>query len=130
VGLGYAISSAQVKNFLPDLLATKVAQHGTLDALFGNRGKEVICHTLNLDSPAAGQGLELGDKLLEFEGQKITTANQFTNIISTLPADWPVHLVYEHEGKRGELRVRLIALPYEQPPQPEEEKPAEPKKDE
>src|SRR5687768_1391889 len=53
VGLGYAISVNQVKNFIPELLATKIAQHGTLDAVFGNRSGQVICHTLNLDSPVA-----------------------------------------------------------------------------
>ena len=32
VGLGYAISVNQIKKFIPDLLATKVSLHGTLDA--------------------------------------------------------------------------------------------------
>ncbi|MEM7457661.1 MAG: trypsin-like peptidase domain-containing protein, partial [Planctomycetota bacterium] len=32
VGLGYAISANQIKNFIPDLLATKLVEHGTLDA--------------------------------------------------------------------------------------------------
>ncbi len=121
VGLGYAISSNQIKNFLPDLLATKIAQHGTLDALFGDRGGKVICETINLDAPIADLGLDLGDELLEFEGQKITSANQFTNLVSTLPADWPTHLVIDQGGQRKELWVRLYALPYkaqQAPPQP------------
>lgn len=112
VGLGYAISINQVKNFLPDLLATKMAQHGTLDAVFGNRGGEVICHTLNLDSKVADLGLQLGDKLLAFEGQTITNANQFTNLITTLPAGWPCEVTFEHEGKKSTVHVRLTALPY------------------
>ncbi len=129
VGLGYAISSNQIKNFLPDLLATKIAQHGTLDALFGDRGGKVVCESINLDAPVAGRGLELGDELLEFEGLKITSANQFTNLISTLPADWPAHLVVDHAGQRRELWVRLFALPYQthveaQPePMPKDDKP-------
>ena len=34
VGLGYAISANQIKNFIPDLLATKLVEHATLDASF------------------------------------------------------------------------------------------------
>ena len=135
VGLGYAISINQVKNFLPDLLATKMAQHGTLDAIFGNRAGEVICHTINLDSPLAKAGVQLGDKLLAFEGQKINSANHFTNLVSTYPAGWPCAVTFEHEGKVATVHVRLIALPYAAEPEPmpmpkpEEKKPEEKKPD-
>jgi S1-C subfamily serine protease len=135
VGLGYAISSNQIKNFIPELLSTKIAQHGTLDAVFGNRTAGVICFTVNLDSPAAKAGLALGDKLVSFEGQPIADSNQFTNVITTYPAGWPVELVVEREGARKTIHTRLIALPYEpivrpgskppEKPKPED-KPAEP----
>jgi len=134
VGLGYAISSNQIKTFIPELLSTKIAQHGTLDAVFGNRTAGVICFTVNLDSPAAKAGLALGDRLISFEGQPIENANQFTNLVSTYPAGWPVELVVEREGSRKTTRTRLIALPYEPivkpgqpPPKPPEDKPEEPK---
>src|SRR5690606_28690723 len=83
-----------------------------LDAVFGNRGGEVICHTLNLDSRIAELGLQLGDKLIAFEGHSITNANQFTNLITTLPAGWPCEVTYEHEGKQHTVHVRLTPLPY------------------
>jgi S1-C subfamily serine protease len=130
VGLGYAISSNQIKNFIPDLLATKVAQHGTLDAVFGNREAGVICQTINLDSPAAKAGLDLGDKLLAFEGLPISDANQFLNLITTYPAGWPVELKFDHGGEERTIHVRLIALPYEpkiKPMNKPAEKPAEEK---
>ncbi len=133
VGLGYAISINQVKNFLPDLLATKMVQHGTLDAVFGNRGGEVICHTLNLDSQVGKLGLQLGDKLLAFEGLPITSANQFTNLITTLPAGWPCEVTFEHEGKSKTIHVRLTPLPYgpqQQPMAPMPEKKEGEKKEE
>jgi len=128
VGLGYAISSNQIKHFIPELLATKIAQHGTLDAQFSNREAGVICHTLNLDSPAAKAGLALGDKLLAFEETPIDDANQFTNLLSTYPARWPVELALEHEGQARTIHVRLSPLPYERFVQPNlkpREKPAE-----
>lgn len=132
VGLGYAISSNQVKLFIPELLATKVAQHGTLDAVFGNRQAGVICHTVNLDSPIARAGMQLGDKLVAFEGVPITSTNQFTNLITLYPAGWPVEVTYERDGTQHTARVRLTALPYEPIAKPMEkpaEKPAEDKPD-
>ena len=113
VGLGYAISSNQVKLFIPELLTTKVAQHGTLDAIFGTREEGVICHTVNLDAPIAKAGLELGDKLVSFEGFSITDANQFTNIVSMYPSGWPAEVIWERNGARHSAHVRLSALPYE-----------------
>jgi serine protease Do len=142
VGLGYAISSNQIKTFIPELLATKIAQHGTLDAMFSNRDERVICYTLNLDSAAAKAGLALGDRLVSFEGVPIRDANEFTNLLTTYPAGWPAEVVFEHEGKQKTIHVRLAALPYERyvrpPMQPggkpsekpksdDEKKPAEPK---
>ena len=134
VGLGYAISSNQIKNFIPELLSTKIAQHGTLDAVFDNRAAGVICFAINLDSAAAKAGLALGDRLVTFEGTPISDANQFTNLISTYPAGWPVELVIEREGAQKTILSRLAWLPYEPiikpgsqpPPMPKpEEKPKE-----
>ena len=119
VGLGYAISSNQIKNFLPDLLATKLVEHGSLDASFSDRDGRVVCSTINRDAPIAVAGLDLGDELLEFEGIPISNANQFTNLICTLPEDWPAHLVVRGKsGARKEFHVRLFGLPYRRPPRP------------
>lgn len=128
VGLGYAISMNQIKKFIPDLMATKVAQHGSLDAIFTNRKAGVICSTMNLDSPIAALGLQLGDRLVQFENQPITNANQYTNLITTLPADWPVELVVDRGGELITFHSRLLALPYTPkpvaPPKPDGDKPA------
>ncbi len=127
VGLGYAISSNQIKTFIPELLATKIAQHGTLDAVFGNQPAGVVCYTINTAAPAARAGLALGDKLLAFEGTPINDANQLTNLLSTYPAGWPVALEFEHEDLKRTIRVRLTPLPYERfvaaKSQPPEESP-------
>ena len=120
-----------MKNFLPDLVATKVAQHGTLDAVFGNRGGQVICETINLDSPIAQLGLQLGDRLVAFDDLPIDGANQFTNIVSTLPADWPAKVTFEREGEgQKTVFVRMLALPYQthRPKEPEK-KPDEDEKE-
>jgi len=117
VGLGYAISANQIKNFIPELLATKLVEHGTLDASFSNRNGKVVCSTINRDSPIAKLGLKLGDELLEFEGEKVIDANQFTNLICTLPADWPATLKVSTDGAAARvIHTRLVGLPYPPPP--------------
>ncbi len=119
VGLGYAISSNQIKNFIPELLATKLVEHGTLDATFSDRGDKVVCSTLSVDSPAAEAGLTLGDEMLEFEGVSIKTANQFTNLICTLPEGWPARMkIRKADGTEVAIQVRLLGLPYRRPKAP------------
>ncbi len=120
VGLGYAISSNQVKNFLPELLATKLTEHATLDAGFSERQGKVVCSRLDRESPIAQAGLRLKDELLEFEGVPITSANQFKNLICTLPEDWPTSLkIRKPEGDELVLRVRSYGLPYSKQPRTE-----------
>lgn len=118
VGLGYAISSNQLKNFIPDLMATKLVEHGTLDARFANRGGKVVCEAFyNEGVEIVNQGLELGDELLEFEGYKITSNDQFTNLISTLPETWPANVVFKKaDGEIKDVNIRLVGLPYKMKP--------------
>ena len=119
VGLGYAISANQIKNFIPDLLATKLVEHATLDANFSDRNGKVVCSQLNLDAPVAMAGLKIGDELLEFEGEKIKNANQFTNLICTLPEDWPTELLIRKEdGTEKKIVIRTYGLPYRKPKAP------------
>ncbi len=131
VGLGYAISSNQIKNFIPDLLATKLVEHGTLDANFADRQGRVVCSMINRDSPIAAAGLNLGDELIEFEGEEIENANHFTNLICTLPADWPASLkIRKSTGEVVSLNVRLLGLPYPKPRPDRNRSPEQPGGDE
>ena len=119
VGLGYAISANQIKNFIPDLLATKLTEHATLDIQFEDRGGKVLCSRRDALAPVSQAGLELGDELIEFEGVPIKTANQFTNLICTLPEQWPIELrVRKPDGSEKTFQTRAIGLPYKKPPKP------------
>jgi serine protease Do len=116
VGLGYAISANQIKNFIPELLATKLVEHATLDASFSDRQGKVVCSQINRDAPVALAGLDLEDELLIFEGIKIRNANQFTNLICTLPAGWPAELVVrKKDGSQQTIHTRCLGLPYKKP---------------
>ena len=119
VGLGYAISVNQIRYFLGELLATKVAQHATLDATFEERGGRVIATAIDLDRCVlVPMGLRLGDRLVRFNGHEVERANQLTRELTTLPAGWPVEVVWEHDGERFRAVTPLNPLPIGQGEQP------------
>lgn len=122
VELGYAISANQARNFLGELMATCLVQHGTLDASFGDySGKGILCSRINELSDAARAGLELGDRLLELEDIPVQTANEVASLICTLPRGWPTRLrLQKPDGSVRNITVRLTGLPYQTPAAPPE----------
>ena len=54
----------------------------------------------------------MGDRILQFDGKAITSANQFGSILGTYPADWPVELVYQRREKKYKQRFRLEDMPF------------------
>ena len=115
VGVGYAISVDQAKNFIPDLLATKVCQHATLDATFADEDGKVVCDQVNENAAIAKAGMKQGDELVVFDGTRIRSANHYLNLISTLPAGWPVAVTLRRGARERTVWVRLRALPYNLP---------------
>jgi S1-C subfamily serine protease len=121
VGVGFAIASNQIKNFLADLLAGRHTEHGTLDvsAWFmtagpdGERRRGVFVQSLFRDSIAALAGLALGDELLRFDGIDIRSANQLATLVGVLPAGAWVEVGYRpqnSEGAFGEPRAFTVPL--------------------
>ncbi|MEZ5966469.1 MAG: trypsin-like peptidase domain-containing protein [Planctomycetota bacterium] len=122
VGVGFAIASNQIKNFLPDLMAGKHAEHGTLDmnAWFmeapGERGRYgVFVQSIFEDSVVAEHGVQLGDEITTFNGSKVRSANQLATMVGVLPAGAEVTLGFRSKLGRGYgdervARVRLSRL--------------------
>jgi S1-C subfamily serine protease len=123
VGVGYAVTSDQAMNFFPDLLATRLCMHATLNATFADLDGKVVCDEVNLDSPIGTAGLRPGDELVAFDGQTVRSANQYLNLITVRPPGWPVAVVFRRRAEETAAHVRLTALPYPRaprqgPPQP------------
>ena len=101
IGVGYAISSNQIKLCLPELRAGLVVEHGTLNATVRSvddfdwpGGVRVTFDRLLAPGCAYDAGIMVGDALLEFEGVKIDGVNQFSRLIAVLP-----------KGRRVSLKV-------------------------
>mgnify|MGYP001248720953 CR=1 FL=1 len=121
VGVGFAISSNQIQNFLGDLLAGRHAEHGTLDlsAWFMNAPggvapqRGVFVQQLFRDSVAATAGIGLGDEILAFDGTEVRSANQLATLVGVLPAGAFVTVRFrplQPAGGFGEPREVLLAL--------------------
>ena len=124
VGVGFAIASNQIKNFLGDMLAGRHAEHGTLDmsAWFMNSGtgeekqRGVYVQQIFRDAVVSEQGVSIGDEITWFNGQDVRSANQLATMMGVLPAFTWVTLGYKKalgEGKFGEeqrVTVRMAVL--------------------
>lgn len=92
-GVGFAIASNQIRNFLGDLMAGRHAEHGTLDlnawfmnSLDGGR-RGVFVQAIFADSRAADLGVNLGAELTSFNGTEVRSANQLATLVGVLPAE-------------------------------------------
>ena len=111
VGVGYAVSINQIKNFLGDLKSGRVVDHATLGARVttDEEGRAVVAEILE-QSDAFRRGLRDDDEIVSLAGRPISTANGLKNILGILPKGWRVPLSYRHDGKRYDILVRLPGL--------------------
>ncbi|HJT30963.1 MAG TPA: trypsin-like peptidase domain-containing protein [Pirellulales bacterium] len=142
VGVGYAISINQIKNFMGCLRGGRIVDHATLGARLGSQedGRVVVTDILDT-SDAYRRGLRYGDEVVEFAGRPVGTVNAFKNILGTFPKGWRVPLTFQRKGQRQHIEVRLSGVhgaqelvdkitggPRIEPPAPKpNRKPGEPK---
>ncbi|MCA3010151.1 MAG: trypsin-like peptidase domain-containing protein [Phycisphaerales bacterium] len=130
VGVGFAIASSQIRNFLGDLMAGRHAEHGTLDLSAwradadggggGGGGKDpslrgVYVQQIFKDAVAAAAGIALGDEIVRFDGRDVRSPNDLARWVGVLPAGAWATLAWRTrtEGGFGDVRqadVRLAAL--------------------
>ncbi len=53
------------------------------------------------------QGVRYDDRLIEFAGRKVTTVNQFKNVLGIFPKGWRVPVKFEHDGEILDTFIRL-----------------------
>jgi len=119
VGVGFAIASNQIANFLADLMAGRHAEHGTMDmsAWFMNSVAEkrrgVFVQQMFKDSVAAEAGIGLGDEITRFNDVEVRSANQLATLIGVLPAGTFVSVWFRPalgEGGFGEEKKVVLRL--------------------
>jgi S1-C subfamily serine protease len=108
VGVGYAISINQIKNFLGYLHSGRIVDHATLGALVttDEDGRVVVSDILE-QSDAFRRGLRYDDEIVRFAGRPITTTNELKNILGIFPKGWRMPLSFRRDGRRYDVMVRL-----------------------
>lgn len=138
VGVGYAISINQIKNFLGQLKGGRIVDHATLGAVVSTDpdGRVIVTDILE-ESDAYRRGLRYGDEIISFGGRTISTVNAFKNALGIFPQGWRLPLSYRRDGVRHDVLVRLrsvhsdgelaeLAGQKTAPPNPQEKPPEEP----
>jgi serine protease Do len=111
VGVGYAISINQVKNFLGYLKSGRIVDHATLGATVASDGEgRVVVDEILEQSDAYRRGLRYDDEIVRFGGREVTSVNQLKNVLGIYPRLWRVPLTFRHEGVTTECLVRLTGL--------------------
>ena len=111
VGVGYAISANQVKNFLDHLKSGRIVDHATLGATVSSNGDgAVVVSDILEQSEAFRRGLRAGDEIVSFAGRPIGSVNQFKNILGIFPKGWKLPLTYRRDGVKHDVVVRLRGL--------------------
>ncbi len=111
VGVGYAISVQQAKNFLGYLRSGRIVDHATLGATVAtDPDGGVRVSNLLESSDAYRRGLRYGAEILEVDGRTVRTANDVQKVLATLPNGWRVRIAYRSEGETRETLVRLMGV--------------------
>ncbi len=136
VGVGYAISINQVKNFLGCLKSGRIVDHATLGATvaMGERGSVRISNILE-SSDAYRRGLRYDDEIVSFAGRPIDSPNAFKNILGIFPKGWQVPIVFRRDDQQHTGNIRLTGVHGEEEliqlltrkPKADEENPDSPK---
>ena len=84
-------------------LARTVGYTGTDGALVGDLSRE--------DSPAAAAGLRSGDVIVEFDGKRVTSPKQLTEMVADTPVGKTANLKYVREGRLETAAIKLGERP-------------------
>jgi S1-C subfamily serine protease len=114
VGVGYAISVNQAKNFIGCLKSGRILDHATLGATVttADDGRVLVSEILE-DSDAYRRGLRIDDEIVSFGGRQIPSTNAFKNVLGIFPKGWRIALSYRRDGKTHDILVRLPGLHHE-----------------
>ena len=111
VGVGYAISINQIKNFMGYLRSGRLVDHATLGATVSSDedGRVVVTNIIE-SSDAFRRGLRYGDEIVSLGGRSISTVNELKNVLGIFPKSWRVPVSYIQDERRHNVLVRLAGV--------------------
>jgi serine protease Do len=120
--IGFAVPIQMAKEILPQLRASGHVTRGWLGVVI-QRITPTLAEHLELenqegalvsrvmpDGPADRAGLERGDVIVEFDGQRIEEMNDLPRAVAATPVDKKVKVVVLREGKRKTLKATIAKM--------------------
>lgn len=117
IGVGFALPSNLAKRVAEELIANQTATHGLLGAQVSDAGAKEGSTAVGayieevVDGGAATKGgMKAGDIVTEFNGVRITDANDLTAQVRTAAGGSDATVVLKRDGKTQTLKVTLGTL--------------------
>ncbi len=117
IGVGFAIPSNTAKRIANELMSGKVASHALLGAMVSDAGASntnaaafttgALVQGLTAGGSAEKAGVQKGDVITEFNGQKITSASELTAAVRQLAAGTTTNLKLIRNGNEQTISVKL-----------------------
>jgi len=126
IGLSFAIPSSVASNTIRQLRETGYVARGLLgvgieevsrekaEAVGLKRPRGALVNRVEPDSAADEGGIEVGDVIVEFEGEPIETYSELPPLVGSTPPGTEVEVVVHRWGERKTLEVVLDELPQDQ----------------
>ena len=123
IGIGFAIPANMVKTVVRSAEQGSEVQRpwtgaelqdvtaDIANSLGFARPEGALIVSLHPDSPLAAAGMGRGDVILAIDGKPVENAREFSYRVATAEIGSSAMVEYQHEGKRRESRVQLIAAP-------------------
>ncbi|MCO5167929.1 MAG: trypsin-like peptidase domain-containing protein [Planctomycetes bacterium] len=110
-GVGYAIPTNQIRDFIPHFREKGIVHHGLVPGIVlrdtPRGGDGALVERVTAGSAAAEKGLRAGDVIVEVDGRAVNNPQRFQGIIGTYPAGQTVAIV----ARRGDDTVKVeVAL--------------------
>ncbi|MDD3643121.1 MAG: PDZ domain-containing protein [Candidatus Krumholzibacteria bacterium] len=125
-GIGFAIPIDFARSIMNSLITTGTVVRGyvgvvpqpvnadMVDLMNLPDSKGTLIATVEEDSPAEKAGIERGDVIVEFNGKKVESTEQFRLYAAEAPPGTKVPVTLIRDGKRKELTVTMGERPDEQ----------------
>jgi S1-C subfamily serine protease len=111
VGVAYAISINQIKNFLGHLMSGRIVDHATLGATVSSdeSGRVVVTNILE-ESDVYRRGLRIDDQIIAIGGRPMHTVNAVKNVLGIYPRGWRLPVSFVRDGNRVDIFARLAGV--------------------
>jgi putative serine protease PepD len=110
-GVGFAIPSNTVKSIVSELISTGKAEHAYLGVSVETVNASVRITEVRTGTPAAGAGLQSGDRITSVDGKRIVSGDGLTSAISAKRPGDTVSITYSRGGQSHTVKIELASRP-------------------